>query len=93
MSERKIYVFDLDGTVADTINTIAYYVNETMKKHNLKTLEIEDYNYFVGEGASLLIERALRAQDKFEENLQYLEPLEDMEEDEEEDDKQQSFFK
>lgn len=65
----KAYVFDLDGTVADTINTIAYYVNETMKKHNLKTFEIEDYNYFVGEGASLLIERALRAQDKFEENL------------------------
>ncbi len=65
----KAYVFDLDGTLADTINTISYYVNETMKNHNLKTFEVEDFKYFVGEGASLLIERVLRTQDKFEENL------------------------
>ncbi len=65
----KAYVFDLDGTVADTLNTIAYYVNSTLEKYGLKTFAVEDYKYFVGEGASLLIERVLRAQDRFEEKL------------------------
>ena len=65
----KAYVFDLDGTVADTIETIAYYVNITLEKYGLKTFPVEDYKYFVGEGAPLLIERVLKAQDKFEEAL------------------------
>ena len=31
----KAMVFDLDGTIADTISTIHYYGNRAMKKFNL----------------------------------------------------------
>lgn len=57
----KAYIFDLDGTLADSITSIAYSVNRTLRFFGYKTHKEEEYRYFVGDGAPVLIERALKA--------------------------------
>ncbi len=55
----KCCIFDLDGTVLDTINTITYYVNITLEKHGIEKITVDECKYFAGNGARLLIERSL----------------------------------
>lgn len=55
----KLCVFDLDGTVANTITTIAYYGNRALRHYNLPEISKERYKYLVGDGAATLIERML----------------------------------
>lgn len=55
----KCAVFDLDGTLLDTLTTIAYYCNKTLETLKLEPIEKEKYKYFVGDGARLLIKRIL----------------------------------
>ncbi|RDU23370.1 HAD family hydrolase [Anaerosacchariphilus polymeriproducens] len=57
----KAYIFDLDGTLADTIKSIAYTANRTLEYFGYQPHKESDYNYFVGDGAPVLIERALKA--------------------------------
>lgn len=59
MSKYKCAVFDLDGTLMDTIHTIAYYCNEALKTLGLPAISVEKYKYLVGNGAENLIRRAL----------------------------------
>ncbi|MBE6957853.1 MAG: HAD family hydrolase [Ruminococcaceae bacterium] len=56
----KLCIFDLDGTVLDTVKTIAYYGNYALSKHGIEPIEVKEYNYFAGNGAVNLIKRALR---------------------------------
>ena len=56
----KLCIFDLDGTVLDTVHTIAYYGNFALQKHGIEPIEDKEYNYFAGNGAVNLIKRALR---------------------------------
>ena len=56
----KLCIFDLDGTVLDTVHTIAYYGNYALHKHGIAPIEDKEYNYFAGNGAVNLIKRALR---------------------------------
>lgn len=56
---NKCAVFDLDGTLLDTVNTIAYHVNKTLEYYSLPTIENEKFNYFAGNGARVLIKRSL----------------------------------
>ena len=46
----KCAIFDLDGTLLNTLDTLAYYCNETLKKYSLEPIETEKYRYFVGNG-------------------------------------------
>ena len=55
----KLCIFDLDGTVLDTVHTIAYYGNYALSKHGIEPIEDKEYNYFAGNGAVNLIKRAL----------------------------------
>lgn len=59
----KLCIFDLDGTVLDTVKTIAYYGNYALSKHGIEPIEVKEYNYFAGNGAVNLIKRALRFRD------------------------------
>lgn len=52
-------IFDLDGTLLNTLDTIAYYGNTTLKKFFLPPINTEDYKYLVGDGARVLIRRML----------------------------------
>lgn len=52
-------VFDLDGTLLNTIDDIADSVNAALASVGLPPYTVEDYKYFVGDGVVVLIERAL----------------------------------
>jgi phosphoglycolate phosphatase len=51
----KACIFDLDGTVADTLTTIAYFSNEALKTYGFPTIETEKYKVLVGNGARVLM--------------------------------------
>ena len=51
-------IFDLDGTLLDTIDDIADSMNIVLEKYGLSAQNVEDYKYFVGDGALALAERS-----------------------------------
>jgi phosphoglycolate phosphatase len=55
----KLIIFDLDGTLLDTIEDLANSVNHALQIYNFPTHPIETYNFFVGNGVNKLLERAL----------------------------------
>lgn len=55
----KGIIFDLDGTLLNTIDDIADSVNAVLERHGFPTHTVEEYKMFVGSGAKILIERAL----------------------------------
>lgn len=55
----KAVIYDLDGTLLDTLSTIAGYCNDTMRHFGLREFELDEYRYFVGDGARVLIKRLL----------------------------------
>ena len=55
----KACIFDLDGTVMDTLSSIAYFVNTTLSKLGLGEIEEEKFKYLVGNGRSKLLHRSL----------------------------------
>jgi len=63
---KKLCMFDLDGTLMNTLGTIAGYANRALTENGLSAFPEDDYKYFVGNGAKVLIERALAAQNALE---------------------------
>ena len=61
----KLCAFDLDGTVLDTVKTIAYYGNLTLKNYGFSEIETEKYKHLAGNGAKVLVERMLSEKDSF----------------------------
>jgi phosphoglycolate phosphatase len=55
----KCCIFDLDGTLINSIKAISYTANLTLKKYGLGPVDEEHYKLFVGDGYKKLIERAL----------------------------------
>ena len=55
---KKLLVFDLDGTLVNTIYDIALSMNESLTKHNLPTHETMKYIDFIGEGVLVLGKKA-----------------------------------
>lgn len=55
----KCCIFDLDGTLIDSIKAISHTCNLTLNKYNLGPIEENDYKIYVGEGYKKLVERAL----------------------------------
>ena len=55
----KAAVFDLDGTLIDSLEDLADSVNEVLTAHGYPTFEVDLYRYKVGNGSRKLIERAL----------------------------------
>lgn len=57
----KACIFDLDGTLTDTLESLAFSVNETMKEIGMPQITEDQCRQFVGNGAKVLIEKTLRA--------------------------------
>ncbi|MBS7297955.1 MAG: HAD family hydrolase [Eubacteriales bacterium] len=55
----KLVIFDLDGTLLNTLPTIAYYGNKALSEYGLPAIETERYKTLVGNGRDLLIHRML----------------------------------
>ena len=58
---KMAVVFDLDGTLSDSIASIQYSGNACLAEFGYGPFEEEDYKYFVGDGAANLVKRALLA--------------------------------
>lgn len=56
----KACIFDLDGTLTSTLDSIHYSVNETLREMDLPDITKEECRQFVGDGARCLMERTLR---------------------------------
>ena len=56
-----LIVFDLDGTLIDSRRDLADAANALVLEHGGRPLPVEDITAMVGEGAALLVRRALRA--------------------------------
>jgi len=63
----KCCIFDLDGTVLDTINTITHYVNVAHDKFGLKRITADECKYFAGNGAKDLIYKATTSRGLYDE--------------------------
>lgn len=61
MSRLDALIFDLDGTLADSITDIGTAMNAVLAAHRLAPHSVEAYKAFVGEGAEVLVRRAVRA--------------------------------
>ncbi len=55
----KACIFDMDGTVSDTINSITYFGNKALAENGLSGFTPDDYKYMVGNGANILVRRML----------------------------------
>ena len=53
------YIFDLDGTLLDTLQDLATSVNYTLRQHDMPEHSIDDICRFVGNGVRKLMERAV----------------------------------
>ncbi len=54
-------LFDLDGTLLDTLGGITHFVNQTARKYGFGEITPEQTKVFVGNGAEMLIRRAFLA--------------------------------
>ena len=57
----KYAIFDMDGTLLDTITTITYYVNLVLRREGIREITEDECKYFVGNGARTLIERVMES--------------------------------
>lgn len=53
-------IFDLDGTLANTLRSIAYFGNGALEAFGLPPIDPEEYKHLVGNGADLLMRRMLK---------------------------------
>lgn len=59
MLSKTAILFDLDGTLVDTLTDLATATNNVLKKHELPIHPTEAFRQFVGNGAMMQIKRAL----------------------------------
>lgn len=59
MTQYKNYIFDLDGTLLNTLGDLAASTNYSLRYHHLPERTIEEVRCFVGNGVGKLIERAV----------------------------------
>lgn len=56
---KKLVIFDLDGTLLNTIGDLAACCNHMLRQRGLEEHSYEEYCHFVGNGVTRLVERAL----------------------------------
>lgn len=56
---KQLVIFDLDGTLLNTINDLGNAANYALEQHGFPTHDLSAYPFFVGNGVNLLLERVL----------------------------------
>lgn len=59
MRQYSTFIFDLDGTLLNTLDDLAAAVNFALRTHGMPEHSLEDVRRFVGNGVRLLMERAI----------------------------------
>ena len=57
----NVCIFDLDGTLTDTLESLVYATNQTLENLGLNPITVEQCRMFVGNGARKLVMAALEA--------------------------------
>ncbi|RPJ73536.1 MAG: HAD family hydrolase, partial [Desulfobacteraceae bacterium] len=55
----KAVIFDLDGTLLDSLEDLADAMNSVLARNRLPSHPVEAYRCFVGDGIAMLVQRAL----------------------------------
>lgn len=66
---KKLVIFDLDGTLLDTVADLANATNQALEQCGYPTHSTDAYYKFVGNGVNKLFARALPAEHRTEENV------------------------
>lgn len=61
MSERLAVIFDMDGTLLDTLEDLGGSMNRVLEREGFPPHPVEAYRLFVGDGAATLARRVLPA--------------------------------
>lgn len=69
---KKLIIFDLDGTLLNTIADLGTAVNHALTREGFPDHPIGVYNMMVGNGVRKLIERAIPSESRSEENVDRL---------------------
>ncbi len=56
----KLCIFDLDGTVLDTVHSIAHFANYALKKNGIEPIDDKEYNHLAGRGIANLVRGMLQ---------------------------------
>ncbi|MBR4346498.1 MAG: HAD-IA family hydrolase [Oscillospiraceae bacterium] len=72
MNRYKLAVFDLDGTLVDSLADLGNACNKVLADNRFPIHGIDDYRFMVGNGMRKLIERALPEGEKTAENIERL---------------------
>ncbi len=62
ISPARLIIFDLDGTLLNTIDDLATSTNHALQYYGYPQHDFSEYPFFVGNGITKLIERALPAE-------------------------------
>jgi phosphoglycolate phosphatase len=65
MKPVSLLVFDLDGTLVNTLEDIAASVNFTLQKLGRPLIPVDSVRQYVGDGIEMLMRRALGGRDEF----------------------------
>ena len=65
----KAIIFDLDGTLIDTLEDIGNAVNRVLTERAFPPHPMDAYRYFVGDGSAMLVRRALPVRARVEETI------------------------
>jgi phosphoglycolate phosphatase len=57
--KTRLLIFDLDGTLLDTIEDLANAVNFALRQYHFPEHAVETYRFMIGNGINKLLERAL----------------------------------
>lgn len=66
---KKLVIFDLDGTLLNTIADLAAATNYALTQFGYPTHSTDAYRFFVGNGINKLFERALPEEERTPENV------------------------
>ena len=55
----KAVCFDLDGTLLDTLDDLAYCINKILSERGYPIHRVDAFRFFVGDGAKMLVTRVL----------------------------------
>ena len=68
-TNKEVILFDLDGTLIDSVPDLSYAVSHMLEVLQRKTFSEDTIRYWVGNGAQMLVKRALSGQTEIDEDL------------------------
>ncbi|MEA3353251.1 MAG: phosphoglycolate phosphatase [Campylobacterota bacterium] len=70
LENKKLIIFDLDGTLIDSVPDLASAVNHTLQAINQKSFSEDEIRQWVGNGAATLVKRALSGSVNIDPNME-----------------------